>query len=258
MSSFGNILPAGGATGTPLNLQKRIARIKASINLDGKKILDCGCGPGYYLIEFINSGHDAYGIEYETAKVAEFQNNFPVQKTRIRQGDLENIQYPDNFFDVALYNEVLEHVPDDGKAISEGFRVLKPGGLIVIFSPNRLYPFESHSVKLKATGKTLPVYTPFIPYVPEAIGRKIFVYWARNYWPSELRRMVEAKGFKIIETDFVWQTFENISNMQPKGFAKVKPILRKISSFLERTPILESFGVSQFIIARKQVSDVRV
>jgi ubiquinone/menaquinone biosynthesis C-methylase UbiE len=145
----------------------------------------------------------------------------------------------------------LEHVPDDNKALSEAFRILRPGGYVAVLSPNRLFPFESHSVKLRISNSTLPVYIPFIPYIPMSIGNHIFLYWARNYWPAELRRKIRNQGFEIVETDFIWQTFENISNMQPQGIMKAKTSLRRISDLLERTPILRSFGISQFILAKK-------
>ena len=49
--------------------------------------------------------------------------------------DITNIEYPDNSFDVILCNHVLEHVPDDRKALREFHRVLSPGGLGMIQVP---------------------------------------------------------------------------------------------------------------------------
>jgi ubiquinone/menaquinone biosynthesis C-methylase UbiE len=45
------------------------------------------------------------------------------------------IQYPDSHFDIVICNHVLEHVPDDRRALSELFRVLKPGGLAILQTP---------------------------------------------------------------------------------------------------------------------------
>ncbi len=244
MISCNHIVPGGGTTATPLNLRKRVALLQRSVPLAGKRILDCGCGPGDYLIDLLGSGYDATGIEFDKKSVVEFQQKYPKYQDRIHQGDLEAI-------DLALFNEVLEHVPHDAKAVGEAFRVLKPGGIIAIFSPNRLYPFESHGVRLKATNKPLSIYTPFVPYVPRVIGEKVFSYWARDYWPAELQRIVTANGFKIIYTDFVWQTFENNSTQQPTAIANARSTLRTISSRLERTPILRMFGISQFIVGMK-------
>ena len=49
--------------------------------------------------------------------------------------DITNIQYEGNFFDLIICNHVLEHIPDDAKAMSELFRVLKPSGKAIINVP---------------------------------------------------------------------------------------------------------------------------
>ena len=257
MPGYDRIVPAGGRTGMPLNLSKKVARLNKSLFLADKRVLDCGCGPGDYLIHFLLSRVDAFGIEYDDDKVAQFRQNYPSYQDRISRGDLEDIQYPNQSFDLALFNEVLEHVPDDAKAIGEAFRVLKPGGFLAIFSPNRYFPFESHTVKLKlGISKLCRFIPPSFRTFLACLARYFFSYWARNYWPAELQKMVRSKGFHIIETDFIWQTFENISGQQPKGIAKVLPMLRKISNLMEKTPILRSFGITQYILAQKPVDFV--
>jgi hypothetical protein len=87
--------------------------------------------------------------------------------------------------------------------------------------------------------------------VPLAIGRRIFTYWARNYWPWELRALVKAAGFGIQNTGYVWQTFEGISGEQPRLVRRVVPIVRAISDSLERTPVMRGLGVSQLIVATR-------
>ena len=51
---------------------------------------------------------------------------------------------PTDHFDLVFSNEVIEHVDDDRATAAEMVRVTKPGGAIVAFAPNRLYPFETH------------------------------------------------------------------------------------------------------------------
>lgn len=66
-------------------------------------------------------------LEYETADLLiQFIELIEV-KPRHRMS-ITDIRFPDNHFDIILCNHVLEHVPDDRKAMSELFRVLKPGG----------------------------------------------------------------------------------------------------------------------------------
>lgn len=53
----------------------------------------------------------------------------------MKQMDITNIQFPENSFDAIICNHVLEHIPDDRKAMSELFRVLKPGGWTILQVP---------------------------------------------------------------------------------------------------------------------------
>ena len=243
------IQAAGGDTGMPLNLQKRLDWIGAVAGpLRGKSVIDCGCGAGEYVRALTNLGADAWGIEYSAEKIDEARRRGVLPEGRVAVGDVEAIEFADDRFDIALVNEVLEHVPRDDRGIREVHRILKPGGVAVIFSPNRLYPFETHGVSLRS-GAKVPHYAPFVPYVPVRLG--LFQYWARNYWPWELRALVRAGGFSIERCAYVWQTFENISGHQPRLIAALRPLLRAIARALEATPGLRAFGVSQLIAARK-------
>jgi len=251
MADYAAIPIAGGDTATPLSLQKRIRYVQSVICGAPLSILDCGCGAGDYVHHFFaRFGWDAWGVEYSQEKVAQARRDNPSAE-RIRQGDLQQLDFPEATFDAALLNEVLEHVPDERRALREIHRVLRPGGQLILFSPNRWYPFETHGVYLGKTRRLLPPYVPFIPYVPVALGRRCFTYWARNYWQGELRALVRSQGFRIDRCDFFWQTFENISGRQP-GFVRwVRPVLRAASTWLEGIPILRRFGVSQVVVARK-------
>lgn len=247
-SPYPHIAPAGGDTATPLNLAKRLGVIQRYADLTGRRFLDCGCGAGDYVLALRALGVDAWGIEYAREKLAKAPR--PVVG-RLSAGDLHDIALRDGVVDVALLNEVLEHVPDDRRALREVHRVLKPGGLLLIFSPNRRYPFETHGAFLKGSTRRIPHYVPLMPYIPLSIARTVVDFWARNYWPGELRRLVRHAGFHITDIDYVWQTFEGISNNQPALIARTKGLLRTLSRVCERVPLLRTLGVSQVIVARK-------
>jgi SAM-dependent methyltransferase len=109
------IQAAGGDTGTPLNLQKRLDWISAVAGpLRGKRAIDCGCGAGEYVRALTNLGADAWGIEYSSEKIDQALRLGGLPEERVAVGDIEAIEFADDHFDVALINEVLEHVPHDG------------------------------------------------------------------------------------------------------------------------------------------------
>lgn len=248
---YSGIQIGGADTGAARNLTKRLGIIHKHLDVRGKRTLDCGCGAGQYVLALLERGADAYGIEYNPEKVAQFHRDRPEHAGRVVGGNIERMVLPSESFDFALMNEVLEHVPNESAALQEVRRVLKPNGLLMVFSPNRLYPFETHSVRLKRRSTRLPLYIPFIPYVPLAVGNHLFDYLARNYWPRQLRRQIRACGYQILNSGYVWQTFENISGEQPKLLAGVAPVMRAMFNVLERIPGIKAFGVSQVILAQK-------
>jgi len=244
------VQPAGGDTATPLNLAKRLRLIERHAGpLAKRRVLDCGCGRGDYVRALLARGADAFGVEFDAQKIAAGQAQGGELAERIRVGDLEALALPDASFDLALLNEVLEHVPDDAAALAEVRRVLRPDGRLVVLSPTRLYPFETHGVFWRGSRRRVPHTLPGVPWLPLALGSRLFDYWARNYWPWELRALVERAGFRVIATDAVWQTFENISGHQPAWLAALRPCLRALAAVCERIPGLRAFGVSQVIVA---------
>lgn len=250
MSNYKNIKPSGGNTGKSLNASRRLRLINGCIDLRNKCILDCGCGSGDYVLEFLKYSSNVFGVEYDEDKVKSFKL-LNSNSEKVMVGDGEHLVFQDNKFDLVLLNEVLEHVSDEEKILKEAYRVLKPGGVLALFSPNRFYPFETHGVRIKKTGATVPYFYPFIPYIPLSLGNRIFEYKARNYFPWEISHKIKQRGFAILTHTFVWQTFENISGASSRMFIKISPFLRKISFFLEKIPIIRMFGISQVIISEK-------
>jgi ubiquinone/menaquinone biosynthesis C-methylase UbiE len=251
MSKYSHIKIAGGDTATRINLSKRCTYIGKFLMPGQSRVIDCGCGEGNYVLALMKTfSVNVSGIEYQKEKVLQ-AHKIPELKSRIIQGDIEHIPYPDNHFDVAILNEVIEHVPDERKTLSEIYRILKPNGIIIIFAPNKWFPFETHGVNLRGHTMSIPLWVPFIPYIPMKIGNKIFDYWARNYWQSEILNLVQSSHFLIIERSWLWQTFENISGKQPFLLHLMKPFLRITANIFESIPVIKRFGVSQVIVARK-------
>jgi len=239
------IAAEGGDTAAPLNLRKRLDLIEKLLPpLAGLRLLDAGCGGGAYVHALAARGADARGIECNEEKLATGSAS-----PRISHGDIERTELEAGSFDAVLLNEVLEHVPNDGAALREMHRLLRPGGALLVFSPNRWHPFETHGVFALHSGRRLSHTTPFIPWIPLPIGRRFFRYWARNYWPREMRALVRGSGFRIARRGFLWPTFENISGHQPAWMRSVRSLLRGVSAIGERTPVLRGLGASQWLLA---------
>jgi len=92
------------------------------------KILDVGCGRGEHIEIFNKLGFDAYGVDMEG--VAKEKG----LKVEIVDLEKENLPYPDNYFDFLMCKSAIEHIRNVHHLLAEIYRVLKPGGKIVIMT----------------------------------------------------------------------------------------------------------------------------
>jgi ubiquinone/menaquinone biosynthesis C-methylase UbiE len=109
----------------------------------GQKILDAGCGRGFYLkvLSSLPLNLDIYGLDLNPEYLKLAAEILKEERVRLLKRDITSLPFKDNFFDRVIASEILEHVRDDQKAIKEIFRVLKPAGVAVITVPHQDYPF---------------------------------------------------------------------------------------------------------------------
>ncbi len=107
----------------------------------GKEVLDAGCGVGYGMAILASAGAASVtGVDIDKDAVDEAVDRLG-DAFAVRQGDLRDLSLPDDAFDVVVCWETIEHMEDGERAIGEFRRVLRPGGLLLISSPNpRVYP----------------------------------------------------------------------------------------------------------------------
>ena len=108
-----------------------------------KRILDAGCGRGFYshassFFPFVN---EIQSFDVNESYLHLAKQHCTDSRIHIKQADICKLSYPDNYFDFIIFSEVLEHLKDENKALSELARVLKKGGLIALTVPNERFPF---------------------------------------------------------------------------------------------------------------------
>lgn len=96
------------------------------------KILDFGCGSGFLAGELQKRGYDASGVD-QSDEAIEFGKNKGIKNLSVYKGN--NLNFPVSSFDIVLALDVIEHIENDGHAVQDIERVLKPGGIIIITVP---------------------------------------------------------------------------------------------------------------------------
>jgi SAM-dependent methyltransferase len=241
-----NDLDKGIALGHPsyvwrFGQERRLALIRRYAPLEERRILDVGCGVGTYIQALSAFSEEVYGVELDRKRAAEAA----VIQPHVAVAPAEALPFPAAAFDTVLLHEVLEHVEDDRQAMVEACRVAKPGGRIVVFVPNRLYPFETHGAYWR--GRYHFGNIPLINYLPDAWRRR-FAPHVRAYTMRDLRRLFDSLDAELMVHTQIYPGYDKIAARRP-GLAA---IFREMTYALERTP-LRAFGLSHFAVLRKRV-----
>ncbi|MGE5602997.1 MAG: methyltransferase domain-containing protein, partial [Nitrososphaerales archaeon] len=215
--------------------ERRLALVRQWARLDGARILDDGCGVGMYTTKFCQFSPHVKGVEIDPAVAAEARARTGAEITVARG---ENLPFDDASFDVVFSHEVIEHVDDDRQAAREMVRVLAPGGRIVIFCPNRLYPFETHGHFWR--GKYHFGNTPLINYLPDPLRNRLAPH-VRAYTGQRLRALFTGLPVIVIHHQVIYPGFDNIVARRPA----VGRWLKRGLYAAEHTR-LQVFGLSHF------------
>lgn len=153
--------------------------------IEGRAMLDVGCGSGHIAAHFA-AKNQVTGVDAvdQTAAAAAARFTFVLTTD-------ETLPFPDGSFDIALSNHVAAYLPSLERHFAELYRVLRPGGVAYVATPNRFFPLEPHTRK------------PFIHWLPRhayrAALRRITGRDERVRIPSllGLRHSAERAGFGV-------------------------------------------------------------
>ncbi|MBT1072569.1 class I SAM-dependent methyltransferase [Pelotalea chapellei] len=144
----------------------------------GNDILDAGCGEGLTLEKLVklNPAARVIGVDTEPENLEICRRHgLPVQ-----EGSLYDLPFADASFDTVLFSEVIEHLDDPERALAEIFRVLRPGGRVIIIFPN---------------DRTFMLARLALGMVREAFYDPGHV---RQWTPRQIRSVLSAVGFKTV------------------------------------------------------------
>jgi ubiquinone/menaquinone biosynthesis C-methylase UbiE len=113
-------------------------RLLGKGEVKGKKLLDAGCGTGWFSARAVELGAAVTSLDVGENLLKEVKKK--CVSTRV-VGDVTALEFVDGSFDVIVSSDVIEHTPDPSRAISEMARVLKKGGVLALTVPNNRWHF---------------------------------------------------------------------------------------------------------------------
>jgi 2-polyprenyl-3-methyl-5-hydroxy-6-metoxy-1,4-benzoquinol methylase len=150
--------------------------VLADEELEGREFLDAGCGTGHFSAVAASRGARVTSLDVGDALMAEVARK--VDSERV-VGSILDLPFADRSFDVVLSTEVIEHTPRPAQAVRELARMVRPGGLLVVTTPNRVWH----------------------PAIRLANVLNLRPYEGLENWvlPSQLRYWLEGAGHEVVQ-----------------------------------------------------------
>jgi ubiquinone/menaquinone biosynthesis C-methylase UbiE len=192
----------------------------------GQKVLELGCGIGYFTRSLASSGAEIAAIDISPDLLEVARRDCPSENVSFEVQNAYALTYRDETFDSVVGSSVLHHLEIDA-ALREIARVLRPGGSIYFTEPNMMNPQIAVQKNVPAVKKRLgdsPDETAFFR------------------WP--LHQKLKRVGFRDIRI----QPFDFLHPKVPRPWI---PVVENLSRFAEKVPVLREIAGSLYIRAIK-------
>lgn len=151
-----------------LTLREMASSVPAQV-----RVLDVGCFNGFFVKELLTRGYDAYGVDFNADAIAFGEVNYDL-KGRLSRKMLHEVEGAGQRFDVVTMFEVVEHLPEVRTLLDLVSGVLRPGGLLVLSTPN-----------------SKMCWRPPLDFPPHHLSR---------FAPQSLGALLESAGFVVVRT----------------------------------------------------------
>ncbi len=161
-------------------------------HIEGNRVLEASFGTGYLLMQYANN-YETYGIDFNNDMVEVAQRNLSQKgiKATLRRANVEKLPFPENYFDTIINTMAFTGYPNGKQAMSEFYRILKEGGILLIidfdYPTNRNRPGYWLTKLMESAGDTIRDISKILhefsfEYTEEEIGGfgSVHLYIARK------------------------------------------------------------------------------
>jgi SAM-dependent methyltransferase len=202
-------------------------------DVSGLRVLEVACGRGGYLRELVGAGAHVTGCDFSLtalrAASAKFSTPEIPASTALIQADAQNLPFADDSFDLLVSCETVEHLPDIRRGFCEMYRVTRPGGKLLLTTPNYANFMGLYELYAKLRHP----------------GRKDDQPFDRRQWFGQILNYVRGAGWTNLRTDGTVHQFPFFPGHSP---------LRMEALEKNRTvrKLLSPFALHYFVMARKR------
>jgi SAM-dependent methyltransferase len=182
---------------------------RLTFNTDEPRVIEAGCGPGYMAVALADRGFRVSAIDTSDGMLGLTRTLFASSnrpEPELEVGSIEDVPFEDGRFDLYVSAGVIEYLESDDRALAEAFRVLAPGGYLIVSITNRF----SHAGAFEAiieSAKRQPILLGAVNRLFEALGRRVVrarEFRVRKHSPRIFRQSVERAGFEVLRDAYFY------------------------------------------------------
>ncbi|MFH1745309.1 MAG: class I SAM-dependent methyltransferase [bacterium] len=188
----------------------------ASRYSENKIICSMACGEGFgeYLLVDKGKAKKVIGVDNNREAINRAREKYKLENIEFKCEDILNNSFGSDYFDLVISFETIEHIEDDNGFLKEINRILKPGGTLILSTPNKASsyrdlfakkpynPFHVREYKRRQLNKLLTKYFSDLKYFgqKEILKRSVFMLPKYIYYKvSKKINKIELKNIKVIE-----------------------------------------------------------
>lgn len=221
---YSEVDPSFGVAYSRKRLYKKFLHQIEDIKRKNTRLLDVGCGVGYFLSLTKNEGWNVHGIEPNPDIVKKGSQNFGLD---IQCVDFEESNFPSDYFDVITLWNVYDELLNPAECILKIRKILKPSGVLYIRVPNAA--FHLFMYKIQKTLKKL-----HLGYI---VPHQSFIFHIFSFSAKTLKWILNNNGFYNIRIKNSWPT-----SGDPYGVKKGIGVLKKTAFFIGRVIFILTLG----------------